>query len=98
MISCITSRLNQNDYSKYHAKIESLCLSAANSKEFQQDFPYVCNFYGDDFNRCGLEMQRITLCTAFHSENNNAINVSTVINYLQKLSKEQKLLFSETVK
>ena len=33
----------------------------------------------------------------FHSENSKAINVSTVINYLRKLSKEEKLLFSEFV-
>ena len=37
MISCITSRFNQKDYFKYHAKMQSLLLLAANSKELQQD-------------------------------------------------------------
>ena len=77
--------------------MESFILSAANSKEFQQDLSDVCNFYGDDFNRSRLETQLSTLGTAFHSENNNVINASTVINYLQKLSMEQKLFFSEIV-
>ena len=43
-ISCITSRFNQNDYSKYYGKIESLLLSAANSNEFQQDFSVYVTF------------------------------------------------------
>ena len=77
--------------------MESLLLSAANSKEFQQDLPGVCNFYGDNFNRCRLETQLATLGTTFYSENYSAIDVSMVINYVQKLSNEQKFFFSKVV-
>ena len=97
VISRITSRFIQKDYSKYYAKMESLLLSAANSKEFQQDLSGVCNFYGDNFNRCRLETQLATLSTTFYSENYSAIDVSMVINYVQKLSNEQKFFFSKVV-
>ena len=96
VISCITSRFNKKDYFKY-AKMESLLLLAASIKEFQQSLSDVCNFYGGNFNRCRWETQFMTLGTVFHSENSKAINVSTVINYLRKLSKKQKLWFSEVV-
>ena len=57
VISGITSRFNQKNYSKYYAKMESLHLSTANNNEFQQDLFHVCNFYGDDFKRCRLDTQ-----------------------------------------
>ncbi len=61
-MNSIKSRFDQEGF-KVYSNIEQLLLKASMGKVYEKELEFVCNFYGDDFNRLELEAQLKVLRT-----------------------------------
>ena len=91
-INFILDRFNQPGY-KVYSHLESLLLNAVNGNDFSEDLDYVCNFYGEDFERNSLLIQLQTLRVQLGAEKDLGLN--DVVAYLKSLPSVTVDYFSE---
>ena len=92
-ISCIKKRFEQNDYTTYYSKLESLLLCSAKGESCEELLSFVCNFYKDDFDKHKLETQLCSLPGIF--EDKEVTDIHMVVKKFQKMSAGMRAHFSE---
>ena len=70
VINSIKNRFDQPGYVMYK-NLETLLVSAANGKEFEEHFRIITEFYGTDFNPLRLKAQLEILATHFQTSSCN---------------------------
>ena len=84
----IKSRFEQPGYRVY-CHLESLLLKAVNKEDYKEDMEFICNFYGNDFNRDMGTM------TSNIPEKSTKYSLNDLIQYMKGLSDGQRGLLSE---
>ena len=97
IVNCIQSRFQQKNYLNCYAKVESILLCAAKGESFEEHISSICDFYGDDLSTNNLKTQLSLLGTLFEGLNKTSIDITFIVKKLHKLTKAQKILFSELV-
>lgn len=95
VINAIKNRFNQPGYVMYK-NLETLLLSAANGKEFEEHFKTTTEFYGTDFTPTILKAQLEILATHFQAAGGN-VSFKDIKAYFQGLSVPACSLFSEVI-
>ncbi len=95
-MNSIKSRFDQEGF-KVYSNIEQLLLKALMGKVYEKELEFVCNFYGDDFNRLELEAQLKVLRTLYSDkyEDDEQASVRSLKAVLQDLSLPQRSLIDE---
>ena len=88
----MTGKYNQPGYAIYN-NLESLLISAANSKPFSDQFNKIVAFYGDDFDSSLLSAQLQNFGTFFQSA--EKVSLQDCLVALQNMSSAQKEFFNE---
>ena len=91
IISCITSRFDQQGF-KVYRNVQDLLLKAVNNEDCHIEFDFVTIFYGSDFHREILKTQLTVLSSNFKDRN---AMLSDVIKFFKALSSAQQDLLSE---
>ena len=94
IISCIKNRFEQPGYQVYR-KLEDLVVKAAKKEVYDEELEFVCNFYGQDFNREQLKMQLAIMANSLPQDDSSGHDFHFILNYLRGLSGPQKTLMSE---
>ena len=87
--------MEQNDYTTYYSKLESLLLCSAKRESCEEILSFVCNFYKDDFDKHKLETQLCSLPGTF--EDKEVTDIHMVVKKFQKMSAGKTAYFSEVV-
>ena len=91
-VSSIEQRFEQPGY-KVYSKVEQLLLKACAGENYHDEITFVCEFYGDDLDKCDLESQLKVLRTLYMEKivtvDNDAPSVQTLKSVLQTLTPEQ---------
>ena len=95
VIGFIKKLFEQNDYTTYYSKLESLLLCSAKGESCEKILSFVCNFYKDDFDKHKLETQLCSLPGTF--EDKEVTEIHMVVKKFQKMSADMRAHFSEVV-
>ena len=91
IISCIRDRFNQPGYRTYR-NLQELLLLAVNNKDYHNEFQFVVNFYGSDFDTNLLQTQLQILATNYSGD---STSLTDIIDSLKCMSQAQKSSLSQ---
>ena len=97
-MSYIESRFNQPGY-KVYSQMESLLVSAANNKDYSEQFEVVCSFLGNDIDNRLLQIQLGTFSVHLKTSISYSVaDINTIKDFFKNLSPPQREVLSEVVK
>ena len=95
VISCIKKRFEQNGYTIYYWKLESLLLCSGKGESCEELLSCVCSFYKINFYKHKLETQLCSLPGIF--EDKEVTDIHIVVKKFQKISAGMRAHFSEVL-
>ena len=86
----ITDRFDQPDFQTY-AKLQELLLKAGKKEAYDDEYSFVCSFYGDDINPSRLKIQLELLGTNFTDRRSNDITLQSLIEFFESSAHQEHL-------
>ncbi len=81
-------RFDQPGY-RIYIKLEELLVKATNKEDYEDEIVFICDFYGEDFNKGQLRMQLGILSSSI-PQTSQCYNLCSVLQYLRDLSQSQR--------
>lgn len=96
IINCTKNRFNQPGYRVYR-HLQDLLMKAACQQEYEAEYQFVSNFYGEDFSPHLLKTQLETFGVMFQQDLECTPTLRDIFTHLRNLSQAEKEMLSEII-